>query len=415
MSAVPQSMGATSLDRRIQMLPLADPAHLDYVAISAHKMYAPYGTGALIGPVAIFEQGDPDVVGGGTVDIVTEDDVRRAGPPDRDEAGSPNVVGAVALAQAAWRVYEDFAGYLDDREADCGLNRCGYLIAAPPGERAAALAAALETQRGFAIDAETIDAKTARQLLPIARFDEAELIGHEPDAGFADAYLVTSAFARNARRLGVTVREGVAATGLRLAGGRDARRLPGSRGPARKGGTRPTGPQGRTPRIARPAEAIDPSRPVVLGEFPTRGASLSPAAILDLARGAGYRAALAWSALAEDRATDAGALSGIYGEIDRLEAEIAPLTKFILPGGSEAAARAHLARCVCRRAERAVVRLMRTEPSESFVLQYLNRLSDYLFVLARWLNHQANVIEHDWTSRGGEEGRQGRGGPGQVS
>jgi glycine/D-amino acid oxidase-like deaminating enzyme len=126
----------------------------------------------------------------------------------------------VALAQAAWRVYEDFAGYLDDREADCGLNRCGYLIAAPPGERAAALAAALETQRGFAIDAETIDAKTARQLLPIARFDEAELIGHEPDAGFADAYLVTSAFARNARRLGVTVREGVAATGLQIAGGR---------------------------------------------------------------------------------------------------------------------------------------------------------------------------------------------------
>jgi hypothetical protein len=59
--------------------------------------------------------------------------------------------------------------------------------------------------------------------------------------------------------------------------------------------------------LARPAEAIDPSRPVVLGEFPTRGASLSPAAILDLARGAGYRAALAWSALAEDRATDAGA------------------------------------------------------------------------------------------------------------
>ncbi len=126
----------------------------------------------------------------------------------------------VGLAQAAWRVYEDFAGYLDDAEADCGLNRCGYLIAAPPGERAAALAAALEAQRGFGIDAETIDAEQARQLLPIARFDEAELLGYEPDAGFADAYLVTSAFARNARRLGVTVREGAAATGLRIAGGR---------------------------------------------------------------------------------------------------------------------------------------------------------------------------------------------------
>ena len=75
------------------------PDHLDFVAISAHKMYAPYGTGALIGPTSVFSQGTPDMVGGGTVDIVTVDDVRWGGPPDRDEAGSPNVVGAVALAQ----------------------------------------------------------------------------------------------------------------------------------------------------------------------------------------------------------------------------------------------------------------------------------------------------------------------------
>jgi cysteine desulfurase/selenocysteine lyase len=77
-----------------------DPGHLDFVALSAHKMYAPYGTGALIGPISVFGQGTPDMVGGGTVDIVTVDDVRWASPPDRDEAGSPNVVGAVALAQA---------------------------------------------------------------------------------------------------------------------------------------------------------------------------------------------------------------------------------------------------------------------------------------------------------------------------
>jgi selenocysteine lyase/cysteine desulfurase len=63
-------------------------------------MYAPFGTGALVGPISIFGRGTPDMVGGGTVDIVTVDDVRWAGPPDRDEAGSPNVVGAVALAQA---------------------------------------------------------------------------------------------------------------------------------------------------------------------------------------------------------------------------------------------------------------------------------------------------------------------------
>lgn len=86
--------------RAIDMRPDEDPGHLDFVALSAHKMYAPYGTGALIGPISIFGEGTPDTVGGGTVDIVTVDDVRWAGPPDRDEAGSPNVVGAVALAQA---------------------------------------------------------------------------------------------------------------------------------------------------------------------------------------------------------------------------------------------------------------------------------------------------------------------------
>jgi cysteine desulfurase/selenocysteine lyase len=86
--------------RAINMRPDDDPAHIDFLALSAHKMYAPYGTGALVGPTEIFRQGTPDLVGGGTVDIVTVDDVRWTAPPDRDEAGSPNVVGAVALAQA---------------------------------------------------------------------------------------------------------------------------------------------------------------------------------------------------------------------------------------------------------------------------------------------------------------------------
>ncbi len=86
--------------RVVRMLPDDDPGHLDFVVLSAHKMYAPYGTGALIGPTAVFEKGTPDQVGGGTVDIVTVDNVWWTSPPDRDEAGSPNVVGAVALAQA---------------------------------------------------------------------------------------------------------------------------------------------------------------------------------------------------------------------------------------------------------------------------------------------------------------------------
>jgi selenocysteine lyase/cysteine desulfurase len=86
--------------RQVRMGSLADPAHLDYVSISAHKMYAPFGTGALVGRKDTFERGDPEMVGGGTVEIVTLDEVTWAGPPDRDEAGSPNTVGAVALAAA---------------------------------------------------------------------------------------------------------------------------------------------------------------------------------------------------------------------------------------------------------------------------------------------------------------------------
>lgn len=92
--------------RKIEMRPLADSAHLDYVAISAHKMYAPFGTGALVGRRDTFEHGDPDLVGGGTVNIVTLEDVAWAEPPERDEAGSPNVIGAVALAAAIQKLEE---------------------------------------------------------------------------------------------------------------------------------------------------------------------------------------------------------------------------------------------------------------------------------------------------------------------
>ena len=85
----------------IDMKPDDDPEHLDFVALSAHKMYAPFGTGALIGPKEIFLQSGPEYSGGGTVQIVTPEEVHWAETPDRDEAGSPNVVGAVAMAAAA--------------------------------------------------------------------------------------------------------------------------------------------------------------------------------------------------------------------------------------------------------------------------------------------------------------------------
>jgi selenocysteine lyase/cysteine desulfurase len=87
--------------RLVDMKPDDDPEHLDFVVLSAHKMYAPFGTGALIGPKDIVTQGIPEYSGGGTVDVVTLDEVHWAGTPDRDEAGSPNVVGAVAMAAAA--------------------------------------------------------------------------------------------------------------------------------------------------------------------------------------------------------------------------------------------------------------------------------------------------------------------------
>lgn len=86
--------------RKVDMLDHADPRHIDYVSLSAHKLYAPFGAGALVGRRETFERGEPEYRGGGQVEIVTLDSVEWSGAPERDEAGSPNVVGAVALAAA---------------------------------------------------------------------------------------------------------------------------------------------------------------------------------------------------------------------------------------------------------------------------------------------------------------------------
>ena len=85
--------------RPIDILPDADPSHIDFIAFSAHKIYAPFGTGVLIGPRKVFEKGEPDTVGGGVVTAVSLEEVYWSTPPDKDEAGSPNVVGAIALAK----------------------------------------------------------------------------------------------------------------------------------------------------------------------------------------------------------------------------------------------------------------------------------------------------------------------------
>jgi len=86
--------------RAITMKRLDDPDHLDYIAFSAHKMYAPFGCGALVGRRDTFTAGVPEYSGGGTIASVTTQYVDYASPPDSDEAGSPNVIGAVALATA---------------------------------------------------------------------------------------------------------------------------------------------------------------------------------------------------------------------------------------------------------------------------------------------------------------------------
>jgi cob(I)alamin adenosyltransferase len=82
-------------------------------------------------------------------------------------------------------------------------------------------------------------------------------------------------------------------------------------------------------------------------------------------------------------------------QIDQLETEVPPLTKFILPGGSQAGAMLHLARTVCRRAERRVIGLG-AEAVEPILVVYLNRLSDLLFVMARTANHRAAAPELEW-------------------
>lgn len=85
--------------------------------------------------------------------------------------------------------------------------------------------------------------------------------------------------------------------------------------------------------------------------------------------------------------------------IDRFEATLTPLRQFIVPGGTQGASALHLARAVCRRAERGVVALHHAAPEtmNAEVIRYLNRLADLLFVLARAANHRANVPDVPWT------------------
>jgi cob(I)alamin adenosyltransferase len=87
-------------------------------------------------------------------------------------------------------------------------------------------------------------------------------------------------------------------------------------------------------------------------------------------------------------------------EIDKMNESLPPMKSFILPGGHVAVSTAHICRCVCRRAERICVAMQENKLFvDPLVIKYLNRLSDYLFVLARFIAHQRHVEEIPWKAR----------------
>ncbi|MEX3859695.1 NAD(P)/FAD-dependent oxidoreductase [Paraburkholderia sp. BR10923] len=126
----------------------------------------------------------------------------------------------VELARKSWSVFNDFAAYLGDEEASCGLVKCGYMIVSADNEKLEPLRASLEQQKAQGIPLELLDAQQAKERMPIATFDDAALIGYEPEAGFADAYLTATSFARAARRGGVTIRENVTVNRLLIESGK---------------------------------------------------------------------------------------------------------------------------------------------------------------------------------------------------
>lgn len=85
--------------------------------------------------------------------------------------------------------------------------------------------------------------------------------------------------------------------------------------------------------------------------------------------------------------------------MDQMDEELEPMRFFVLPGGHPTVSYSHIARCVCRRAERIVVDLNQSEPVDPVIMKYLNRLSDYIFVLSRKLTKDLNADEKPWVPR----------------
>lgn len=94
-----------------------------------------------------------------------------------------------------------------------------------------------------------------------------------------------------------------------------------------------------------------------------------------------------------------GDIKFLENKIDEMDHQLPPMKSFILPGGHESVSHCHITRCVCRRAERIVIELNEIDPVSPLVYQYLNRLSDYLFVLARKMSSELKAEETPWKPR----------------
>ena len=112
--------------RTIDIRPTDHPQHLDFVAFSAHKIYAPFGLGVLVADRDTFKEGDPDMVGGGTASLVSEDYAYWTDAPEKEEAGTPNIAGTIALAKALNLINEIGMDKIAEHEAKLtayALNR----------------------------------------------------------------------------------------------------------------------------------------------------------------------------------------------------------------------------------------------------------------------------------------------------
>ncbi len=113
------------------------------------------------------------------------------------------------------------------------------------------------------------------------------------------------------------------------------------------------------------------------------------------------------SLLAKDQGSEGFTLPGLFEddilllekEIDQMNETLPPLGSFILPGGHPAVSYAHVCRCVCRRAERIIIKLAEEEAVDEIIVRYFNRLSDYFFVLARKIGQDLGVSDALWTPR----------------